>query len=458
MNSPLLKLKNFYYRFRPLENYYGSEFKRIYNFLLESRRWSAEQIRDYKFKKLIALLEHAEKNVPYYRELFAREGISSRDIKSYRDFARIPILTKQAVRTNQEKLKADNFKSYRPLRTETSGTTGHVTMVYRSKYHENFRRAVLARFYREFGYKFREPRININFPHSVQKDSPVYFYDKLLNTYSINISHIMAGRYQMVYEAVSALPAKLIWAHPNILFNLAQYMVDNGLDPIEAPYVVTYAETIYPQTRKIMNQAFPGQYYEYYGNRENSIGAWGFSNGSFFEISEYCHLEINKSNSIESHPEAGDIISTSLNNYAFPLIRYDCGDVGQIEGYPNTEIPYPSIKLIGGRGKDILLTREGLFIPYFLSHLEQNNFDKIKYTQLVQLSLDELVVNYIPRDNFDESRDAEIFARLIEEALVHKFKIRLERVDEVNFTRSGKSPSSISRLADEYIARLGTTA
>ena len=458
MNSLLLKFKHFYYRFRPLEDYYGSEFKRIYSFLMESRKWPRENLADHKFKQLKALLEHAEKNVPYYRELFKREDISSHDIKSFEDYAKLPILTKPDVHANQEKLKADNFNRYQPIRTETSGTTGRLTALYRSKYHENYRQAVCTRFFNEFGTKLRDPRININYPHSPEEKSPVYYYDKLNNTYSVNICHLMAGRYQKVYDAISKIRARLIWGHPTIMFNLAQYIVENDLPPIEVPFIATYAETIYPQMRKVLNQAFPGEYYEYYGNRENSIGAWGFSNGSFFEMSEYCHLETTKTYPITGYPEAGDIISTSLHNYAFPLIRYSCGDVGSLEGYTNPAIPYPSLKLIGGRGKDILLSREGLFIPYFLPHLEYNNFDKIKYTQLVQLSLDELVVRYIPKDNFDESRDPEIFIKLVEEALVHKFKIRLERVHEVNFTRSGKSPATVSRLADEYIARLDTPA
>ena len=108
------KIRDFAYRFRPLPDYYGKDFKRIHAFLRESRHWNAERLQAYKLDRLRALVKHAGTNVPYYRELFKQHGIEAGDIKTLEDFSKIPILTKQMLRDNFDRLQADSLESYEP--------------------------------------------------------------------------------------------------------------------------------------------------------------------------------------------------------------------------------------------------------------------------------------------------------------------------------------------------------
>ena len=73
----------------------------------------ASQVRENQFKKLSALLAHAEAHVPYYREVFRALGITSRDIRTFDDFARLPILTKDIIRKRGTDLVRDDV----PLET-----------------------------------------------------------------------------------------------------------------------------------------------------------------------------------------------------------------------------------------------------------------------------------------------------------------------------------------------------
>jgi len=56
---------------------------------LESR----ERALARQLELLARLLAHAERTVPYYREMFASLGITSRDVRSLDDFSRLPVLT-----------------------------------------------------------------------------------------------------------------------------------------------------------------------------------------------------------------------------------------------------------------------------------------------------------------------------------------------------------------------------
>jgi phenylacetate-CoA ligase len=64
-------------------------------FLQESQFWPRERLEELQIAKLRRLVKHASETVPYYREVFARAGITAHDIRTLDDVKRLPILTKE---------------------------------------------------------------------------------------------------------------------------------------------------------------------------------------------------------------------------------------------------------------------------------------------------------------------------------------------------------------------------
>jgi len=447
------KFRNFFHRFRPLEDHYGDEFKAVYAFLTESQNWSSEKIQEYKLGRLKALIKHAEKNVQYYRELFSKHGILSSDIKTFEDFAKIPILTKNDLRNNLDILKADNFESYKPIKTKTSGTSGTTTLLYRSQQLETFRRAILWRFYNLHGFKFRDKRVTITNPTNFNHNSPVAELDRLENNLIINTYHIVAGQCRGVFDAIRKFKPRMIWGHPNLIYALSEYAHDHNLSSIEVPLIATYGEKIQPGCRKLMEKYFIGKYIEYYGNRENSIAAWGNSDGFFYEASEYCHLEVEKNIELKDDPDAGALISTSLHNYAVPLIRYNSDDIASMPGTDKSDSPYPIVKLIGGREKELLLTRKGLTAPFISVYLDNMNFNKLRKFQITQTSIDEITLKIVPNEIYAKENDESTLIKYVDDSLANNFRIKIEYSDDIGFTEAGKQPAVISKLADDHLVR-----
>ncbi|MFH2055658.1 MAG: hypothetical protein ABIJ61_06855, partial [bacterium] len=183
------KVRDRLFCYLPQRLYYGHDFRRIFAYLDQSRHWSREQLEAYKLERLQALVAHAQQRVPYYRELFSKLGLDSRDIKTPTDFAQIPRLSKDTLRERLDELKADNFASYHPYRTQTSGTTSRMTSLYRSRYHEAFRAAVVWRFYQQQGHRIGDRWVNISC-RSFDPDSPVAEYNRIENCLLINTYHI----------------------------------------------------------------------------------------------------------------------------------------------------------------------------------------------------------------------------------------------------------------------------
>ena len=51
---------------------YGSEHRRMFEFLMESLHWDRERLRAYEEARLQEVLQHAARHVPHYHELWAR--------------------------------------------------------------------------------------------------------------------------------------------------------------------------------------------------------------------------------------------------------------------------------------------------------------------------------------------------------------------------------------------------
>jgi phenylacetate-CoA ligase len=325
------RIRDRIYCYLPLEDYYGRDFKRINAFLHDSRNWDRERMEAFKLDRLRSLLQHAQEFVPYYREQYRELGFDYRDIKTFGDFAQLPILNKETLRNELDRLKADDFDSYRPLYTKTSGTTAGQTLLYRSKYQEDFRKAVVWRFYLQFGHKPGDRWVNIAC-RNFDPDSPVAEFNRIEKCLVINTFHIVRGNREEIIEAIRNFRPNMIWTHPSPLGILAEYAISKGIAPIKVPLVATYAEKMYPHIRKAVTRFFPARYIEYYANRENSFASWGESDDRFHEISEYCHMEVANRG---TDGETGDLISTNLHNYAVPLIRYDPGDLVRWIGFPD---------------------------------------------------------------------------------------------------------------------------
>ena len=101
----------------------GGEFNSIYESLKETEWEDESYIEDFQVKKLRDLIEYCDKNIPYYKELFKKINLNSLDINTIKDLEKIPILTKELVRENFEKLKNPNFKG-EIVHAHTSGSTG----------------------------------------------------------------------------------------------------------------------------------------------------------------------------------------------------------------------------------------------------------------------------------------------------------------------------------------------
>ena len=442
------RLRGWTFRFRPLPDFYGQDFKAAYAILSETASWSRDRLADYKLSSLRSLVAHAIDHVPFYRNRYQRAGIAAEDIRSFSDFSQLPQLRAEDLAESAEKLHAEHFESYHPLPTHTSGTTGQSKSLFRGGRQEAFRQAAVWRMLSSHGYTFKQKRVTLEPPKSFAPFPKLFDHDRIENNLVVKGHELLAGRHREIIDLIRSFQPRLLWSLPNPLVSLADYMSTHNLKPIPVDLVVTYGEKIYPHTLAMIRQVFPGTYLDYYGNRENTIAAWGPPCGRFTEFSEYCHME----NANGPHG-AGDLISTSLHNYAMPLIRYNSGDLIQDIRYDSPDAQRPSFELLGGRGKDLLLSKTGLTSSYFLLYLESKNFTKFRTVQLEQTALETVTIRVVVGPEYDRTVDEPVVLEYATKALMDQFTVTIEYVDQIPLSPGGKFRPVLSPLAASFIQR-----
>jgi phenylacetate-CoA ligase len=79
------------------------------------------QRRDARVREIVA---YAAAHVPHYRDVFRREGIDSREIRTARDLARLPLVGKEELRSSPERFLSERLPAGPTLELSTTGTTG----------------------------------------------------------------------------------------------------------------------------------------------------------------------------------------------------------------------------------------------------------------------------------------------------------------------------------------------
>jgi len=436
----------------PLQIKYGKRFRQVFKFLMEHQKTSREELDNYQWQKLKQLLDYSYKHVPFYQKRFDSIGMHPNDIKNRDDYTQIPILTREDVVEHIEELKSDEFKKFKPYSSVTSGTTRDRMPFFRSYETEVWRLAVTWRHYFNIGYKFREQRAELLCPLPYLNSRYHMPIDHNENALLIDPTSITKDHCPKIHARLLEVKPKILFCHPGTTTSLVLKFHELGLPPIHIPTIYCIGELIYPDFRNAIESFFQGRIIEYYANRENSIAAMELFDGNMYIQSDYCYLEFINDDGKPIVNEQAEVISTSLVNLAFPFIRYQTDDIGIYRGHiKDALVGFPVMKIIGGRGKDLILTKDGLKGTYISLYLNRYGLNRFKQLQVIQLSLNKLIIKVVPTPEYRGDEDSRLLEKVCQEEFNDEFSVRVELVEEIPPTESCKNKMVISQLAVDYL-------
>lgn len=439
-----------YYGWKQSRVRYGREFDRRLAWLLESEHWSAADINAYQDEQLRGLIAHAYDTVPYYRETMKALKLTPRDITGREDLGKLPVLTKEDVHRNQERLVSSAAERKSLIHGHTSGTAGKSLQFYVSQSTLAFQWAVWWRHRHRFGLYRGERSANFTGKLVVppeQRNPPYWRWNRAMNQALINMQHITDAKVEDIVSFLDRHGFAFWSGYPSIVHALVVTAQEAGARLGSPPRLVcTGAENVLEFQRRDI-EAFTGATLtDQYGVSEACGNASQCPEFAYHEDFEFGILEAAEPECDAEGRTRGRILCTAFANPDFPLIRYEIGDVGLWErGDRSCPCGRESSMLVAieGRKDDYVITPEGRRIMRF-DYVFKDTVN-VKEAQVVQDRPGAVTLRLVTRSGYvaaDEQFVREEMRRWISPLL----EVQFEYVDAIEREGRGKFKAVSSRL------------
>lgn len=415
---------------------------------LEKSQWmSHEELKQLQEEKLRALIKHAYHNVPYYQRVFKEHGLEPEDIRTTEDLEKLPILTREDIRNNFADLIAQNYGKKEMKLFSTGGTTGEPLRYYQPK-DSGWYLGAYWRGMRWYGVDMGDKYVSIagqvfNPTMMVRLQNKVSGI--IRGTKSLSSFELTPTKMQRLATYCRKSKPKYLRGYPSALYIFAKYIMGEGIQYIRPKAVITTAEKLYDYQREAIRQAFDCDVYEYYGCGEVLSAAYECPQHHGLHITlESVVIETVRNGKNVSLGEKDAILLTSLDNYAMPFIRYQNGDMGTIsdEACPCGR-GLPLLESVEGRTTDVIVHRSGFVSAPILTLIFKNL--PVRQYQIIQESKQLIRIKIIKGEGYSQ-KDTDHVVGILRQYIGEGIEIRVEFVDSIPLTRSGKHRVVISKV------------
>lgn len=292
---------------------------------------SRETIKAIQDEKLVKQVRHVWENVPYYRALMEKAGVTPDDIQSADDLHKLPFLSKADLREAYPYgLMGKPLKECVRIQS-TSGTTGKRVVAFYTQHDIDLWEECCARAIMAAGGT-DEDVCQVSYGYGLFTGGPG------LNGGSHKVGCLTiptsSGNTERQIMFIRDLNATILCCTPSYAAYLAETMKEMGLSPEEIPLKagIFGAEAWSEEMRRDIEKTLGIKAYDIYGLTELS------GPGVSFECSAQSGMHINEDHFLaeiidpdtgEVLPEGseGELVFTSLDKEAFPLLRYRTRDI-----------------------------------------------------------------------------------------------------------------------------------
>ena len=306
-----------------------------------STEWLSEsELLELQNEKLQKLIKHCYENVPYYRSVFEERHLIPDDIKTRDDLIKLPILTKQIVNIHYDEIVSKDYNQRKHIDDSTGGSTGTPM-----RYKEDIQtwsklRSLNFRGWYWAGFHVGEKLFTLGGNSLVKKNTNgkkllvKNVYDRfIMRNYKCDCTDITPNALEGYYKSMMKYKPLGIRGYASSLYFLAKYIENNNLPVCEVKVVFTTGEKLHPKYRYKIQQVFHAPVFDGYGASDGGVTAHECYMHEGLHIGEeHCIVEIvDNDGNILPNGEVGHVITTDLNNYVFPFLRYKVGDLAYIK-------------------------------------------------------------------------------------------------------------------------------
>ncbi len=432
---------------------YGGRFGEFRDLLAKAEWFSESELIAYQDERLRATIEHAYETVPFYRRRFDQCKLKPDDIRGQGDLPKIPLLTRDDVRSHFDELRSRDVERASMKTGHTSGTTGTPLTV---GYDANtiwMAYAALDRHYRWAGCRLARDgdriavvRGNVIVPLD-QKRPPFWRTNRRHNQLLLSSFHMSKQNLAAYFDALSRFEPAVIDGYPSTLYLLAKFLQSRGETfPVKA--VISSSETLFDFQREVIEERFKCRVSDYYALAERVV----FSNECDRHEGHHLAMEYGVSEVVDgegrpvSDGTIGKLVGTSLHNDAMPLIRYVTNDMTSVRKQRcSCGRGLKLMEDVTTKAEDVLTLKDGRLIsPSVLTH-PFKPLDCIEGSQIVQTDPQTVIVRLIPGPAYTDAHTRHLVTELTAR-LGADVRVEVQMVDRLEQKASGKFKWVISQV------------
>ena len=290
-----------------------------------------EEIRKLQSEKLIKQVKHVYENVPYYRNLMDKKGVRPEDIRGIEDLHKLPFLSKSDLReTYPYGMLAVPLADCVRIQS-TSGTTGKRVIAYYTKHDIDLWEDCCARAIVAAGGT-KDDVLQVAYGYGLfTGGAGLHGGSHKVGCLTLPMS---SGNTERQIQFMMDLKSTIICCTPSYAAYIGESLKEQGYKPQDNSLKagIFGAEPWTEEMRRDIEKSLGIKAYDIYGLTETS------GPGVAFECEEQKGMHINEDHFIaeiidpdtgEVLPEGskGELVFTSLDKEAFPLLRYRTRDI-----------------------------------------------------------------------------------------------------------------------------------
>lgn len=292
---------------------------------------SREEIERIQLERLQKQVKHVYANVPYYRNLMDQKNVKPEDIKTLKDLAKLPFLSKADLRDNYpDGLLAVPKSEVRRIQS-TSGTTGKRVIAFYTAHDLDVWAECCARAIVAAGGT-KDDVVHVSYGYGLFTGG-MGLHDGSYKVGSMTLP-MSSGNTERQIQFMRDLGSTILCCTPSYAAYIGETIKEMGLtlDDIKLKAGIFGAEPWTENMRRDIEKSLGIKAYDIYGLTELC------GPGVSFECSDQHGMHINEDHFIAEiidpdtgevlpYGEKGELVLTSIDKEAFPLIRYRTRDI-----------------------------------------------------------------------------------------------------------------------------------
>lgn len=404
--------------------------------------WDHERIEQYRDRRLREFVKLAQMQTAFYKELYGLQGEELKDIRTIEDLQSLPIIGKQEAQAAHEALTNRQLSEDDYAIQHTSGSTGAGLKFPAT--HDSHREqwAVWWRYRNWHGIERSEECLYFGGRSVVpleQTSAPYWRYNWPGKQILFSGYHLGPETARLYLDEMQRSGLRWIHGYPSLLSLLGQYAIEQKAK-LNIRWVTIGAESLLENQKAIIREAFGVEPLQHYGMAEGVANISQCPQGALHVDEDFSAVEF-----VPTETQGCcRVVGTGFTNPAFPLIRYDVGDLVTL-GDKKCDCGRPGrvVEQIDGRQEDFIILKNGARLGR-LDHIFKDCVH-VKEAQIVQEEVGQMTVKVVRGDEFQET-DEEQLRQEIQQRVGDFLDYEIQYVDQIERTARGKLRFVISKV------------